>query len=98
MRSEERAGGISDSSREVNMSARFAVSSWVWEERRGARAAQAGAPRVLPERSRVVKEVEVVRGWVWGWMSEAVSSFREREAREKCVGMEDAMEEVLLGF
>lgn len=100
MRREERAGGISESSREVNMSARFAVVREVRVERTGARWAQAGAPRVLPDRSRVVIfEGVLVRGVVWGWRSDALSSFRDLEAREKCVdgSSEDAMVLVLLG-
>lgn len=86
VRREERAGGISDKSREVKMSARFMVWRDVWEERRGARAEQAGAPRVLPLRWIVVWVLVMWRGEVCGWVSSAVSSFRPRSAREKVVG------------
>lgn len=74
MRREESAGGISASRREVKMSARMAVRREVLERRMEARAAQAGAPRVLPLRLRVVVVVEEERAERCGRMEAAVSS------------------------
>ncbi len=54
-------GGISERRREVKMSARFMDLRDVWEERRGARWVQAGAPRVLPEREMCVNVIIVER-------------------------------------
>ena len=74
MRSEWRAGGISESRREVKMSAKLAICSVVLVRRMEARAVQAGAPRVLPLRLSVVtvdEDSKVVR---WGTMESAVSS------------------------
>ena len=85
MRREERAGGISERRREVKMSARFMVVRSFWAERRGARAEQAGAPRVLPLRRMCVWPEEFWSAVVFLWMSFSVSSFRPWSAREKVV-------------
>lgn len=72
--SEERAGGISARRREVKMSAKIATCREVLVHRMEARAAQAGAPRVLPLRLRVVVEDEDERAERCGRMESAVSS------------------------
>jgi len=72
--SEERAGGISARRREVKMSAKMAVCREVLVRRMEARAAQAGAPRVLPLRLRVVVVFEDERAERCGRMESAVSS------------------------
>lgn len=87
VRREERAGGISERRREVKMSAKLAVSRWVWVERMGARCSQAGAPRVLPPRWIEVNFLDSIRVWMWGWMSEALSRRREEVERVKWVGV-----------
>lgn len=48
VRREDKAGGISESRREVNISARLAVRREDFEERMEARCSQAPGPRVLP--------------------------------------------------
>lgn len=72
--SEERAGGISARRREVKMSAKMAVCREVLVRRMEARAAQAGAPRVLPLRLRIVVVFEDERAERCGRMESAVSS------------------------
>ena len=84
----ERAGGISDRRREVNISARLATSRLFCFETREAISAQAGTPRVLPPRRISVMEVEVRRGSRWGRASSAVESLRDWFSREKIVGLD----------
>lgn len=75
VRREESAGGISDSRREVKMSARLAVRRVGFVERIEASAVQAGAPRVLPLSFMVVTVWDSWRGVRWGRIWSAVSSF-----------------------
>lgn len=61
VRSEDRAGGISDSKRAVKISARLAMRREGFEERIEARCSQAPGPRVLPPRRISVTVVESTR-------------------------------------
>ena len=93
VRREERAGGISERSRDVKMSSNFAVCSVFFVRRTEASVSQAGAPRVLPPRWISVTLSEAMRGFKWGSMSSAVSSLRERPERVNVVG-----DSIVLGF
>lgn len=83
VRSEESAGGISERRREVKMSARLMLLREVFVRRMEARAAQAGAPRVLPLREMWVTVVESWKGVRWGRICEAVSSLGVGDVRVK---------------
>ena len=89
MRSEERAGGISESRRDVYISSSFAVCRDVLVLSTSPRVSQAGAPNVLPPKWISVTVSEAMRGLRWGSMSSAVSSLRDLPDREKM--LEDDM-------
>ena len=74
VRSEESAGGISVSRREVKMSARLALCSVLFVRRIEASAVQAGAPSVLPLSLMLVTVVDSWSGVRCGRIWSAVSS------------------------
>ena len=76
-KSDDSAGGISERSRDVNMSDRSAFWRAFWVDRTEAISSQAPTPSVLPHREISVIVVEERRGARCGAASDAVESFRD---------------------
>lgn len=81
----------------MKISAKLAVCKEVLVRRMEARAAQAGAPRVLPLRLMVVTVVEDSRGARWGRMESAVSSLGVGGRRVNAVS-DDMIADVAVRF